>query len=510
MSTLAASSGGRGGWVGVEEGSGAREPGRRVGLRRALFALGASAGGVAVLAGAWAAGGGWSATVAGVALAAAALAGWTGAVVARRLAGGLARLEDALAGRGPITARSRFAELQDLSRSARARIREETAQRDRLERERADLAALLEAAGEGILLVSADGRITRANPAATRFLRLPPPADGIQIASSIRAAPIRRAIQAALDRREATAVEHELDGRRVFILAQPAKHEGAVVSLVDLTEIRRLEAARRDFVANASHELKTPLTSIRGYAETLLDESVPPDMRKRFLETIAQNATRLQRVVDDLLDLSRIEAGAWQPDPGPVAVSDIALEAWSSLERTATERDIVLEIDEDAELEVRADPFALRQIFTNLLDNALRHSADGSRLRVGATRRPRAAGDAGSAGGDVEIRVADEGAGIPTEALPRIFERFFRVDAARTGMEGGTGLGLAIVKHLVEQMGGGVRAESALGRGTTVYFSLPAASATESAIAGSGGVPRAADGAAGIQLATRPGRIPAP
>jgi two-component system phosphate regulon sensor histidine kinase PhoR len=248
------------------------------------------------------------------------------------------------------------------------------------------------------------------------------------------------------------------------------------VSLVDLTEIRRLETARRDFVANASHELKTPLTSIRGYAETLQDETLPAEVRRRFLDTIRQNAERLQGVVDDLLDLSRIEAGAWEPDTQPIRVAEAARDAWAGLEEPARGREARLSLGDGTDVEVLADPFALRQILTNLLDNALRHTPDPAVIRVLA----RSEASSGRGPTHVRIEVVDDGAGIPSESVPRIFERFFRVDPARTGTSGGTGLGLAIVKHLVEHMGGQANARSELGRGTTVGFTLPMAAPVRS------------------------------
>lgn len=451
------------------EGSAGWRPRRRVGLRTVLFALVGALAALATLLGARVAAAGSPASVALAALAAALLAGSTAALVGARFEAALERVRDGLAGRAPLPTGTRFAGIQEVVRVARGRLREEADGAERLERERADLAALLAAAGEGILLVSHEGLITRANPAAIRFLGLPSEPGGAPVDSTIRAAPVRRAIHAALDRAEPAATEHEVDGRSVFVMVQPAQRQGAVVSVVDLTEIRRLETARRDFVANASHELKTPLTSIRGYAETLQDESLPPEMRARFLETIRQNAERLQRVVDDLLDLSRIEAGAWEPATRPVRVSDSAREAWASLEERLRDREVVLTMGGDLDVDVMADPFALRHVLTNLLDNALRYSGDPAAIAITAF-------EAGPGEHPmVRVDVTDRGAGIPSEAVPRIFERFFRVDQARTGSAGGTGLGLAIVKHLVEQMGGSVHARSRLGHGTTVGFTLPAA-----------------------------------
>jgi signal transduction histidine kinase len=252
--------------------------------------------------------------------------------------------------------------------------------------------------------------------------------------------------------------ELDLNDRTVVVSARPLEAGGTLLVLSDVTDLRRLEMVRRDFVANVSHELKTPLTAIAGYAETLVAESPSP-----FAETILANAHRMQRLVDDLLDLSRIESGGWRPKPGPVNVLEAAREAWEPFaERAAAQRVTFVTDVSPAAQTVDVDSDALRQIFTNLFDNALRYTPAHGRVRVASN----VAADA------VVLTVADTGSGIPSEHLPRIFERFYRVDPSRSRQEGGTGLGLAIVKHLVEAHGGRVEAESELGHGTTIllYF----------------------------------------
>jgi two-component system phosphate regulon sensor histidine kinase PhoR len=246
--------------------------------------------------------------------------------------------------------------------------------------------------------------------------------------------------------------------------ARPLPSGGAVLVIHDLTELRRLEAVRRDFVANVSHELKTPLTSISGYAETLLADTPDPETTRRFLSTILDNARRMQRLVDDLLDLARIEAGRWQPEPEPVDVQETAREMWSELAERAAARGVQFEVDiAPGAGTVVVDADALRQVLTNLLDNSLRYTARGGRI-VCRSRLE----DSG-----VAISVADNGSGIAHEHIPRIFERFYRADHSRSREEGGTGLGLAIVKHLVEAHGGRVYAESERGVGTTVTCWFP-------------------------------------
>ena len=235
---------------------------------------------------------------------------------------------------------------------------------------------------------------------------------------------------------------------------------------------------RRDFVANASHELKTPLTAIRGFSETLLDPGLPPELRARFAATVKDNADRLQRIIDDLLDLSRIESGGYRVESEVVSVHDAACEAWAPFAPDAAAKQASLEVRMPHEAEyVWADAAALRQVLSNLFGNALRYVPEGGRIEVTAHPAP-----GPELGGPqpareqrawVAIEVRDDGSGIPAAHLPRIFERFYRADAARSRAEGGTGLGLAIVKHLVERHGGTIEAESRLGAGTTIRFTLP-------------------------------------
>ena len=237
-----------------------------------------------------------------------------------------------------------------------------------------------------------------------------------------------------------------------------------MLAFFDLTGIRRLQTVRRDFVANVSHELKTPLTAIRGYAETLASELRGPSQHGHFAETIRANAERMQRLIDDLLDLSRIESGGWTPAPISIEVAAFARDLLNAYREVADRRGLRLEVEAPEALRVEADQMALRQVLGNLLDNAMRYTPDGGTITVSGRERD----------GGVEIAVRDTGAGIPAEHLPRIFERFYRVDAARSRAAGGTGLGLAIVKHLVEAHDGRVTAASTSGQGTTVTLWFPA------------------------------------
>lgn len=366
-----------------------------------------------------------------------------------------------------------------------------------LTRERDELARLIDSVGEGIVQVDGGGRAVRANRTARAMLGLPAEVAGRPLAVLLRNAELRHALESAARGEAVRSFEIAQDDRRILVIAHAlGEPAGAVGVLVDITEIRRLEGVRRDFVANASHELKTPLTSIRGYTETLLGDDLPDETRRDFLETVRQNAIRLQRIVDDLLDLSRIESGGWKPDFHDVDLASAASEAWHALQDRAAEKQIRFQVDVACDPVLPADPVAIRQIYANLLENAIRYTAPGGSVSVRirreepeeatATRRralrhpivgnpflARTGQPPEPPAAWVVVEVADTGTGIPGDALPRIFERFYRVDTARSRAEGGTGLGLAIVKHLVESMGGEIAAESTLGRGTTMRFRLP-------------------------------------
>lgn len=328
---------------------------------------------------------------------------------------------------------------------------------------------LFEAITEGIVQVSHDARILHANAAARSLLNLPGNAEGQSVAALIRHPELREIIENAARGGPVPATEIVLDNRQLLVTPQPlgtspTDNSGSVITIVELTELRRLESVRRDFVANVSHELKTPLTSIRGYAETLISDEMPRDVQLQFLEVIHKNAARIHRIVDELLDLSRLQSGGWQPDLQTVDVRELVRDVWTSCEDVALKKNVSLIVSAD-EAFVTADPGGLRQVLSNLLDNSLRYTHPGGRIEVKIS----------DADGVVEIEVKDNGIGIPKDALPRIFERFFRVDPARSREQGGTGLGLSIVKHLVDRMSGEVTAESELGKGTTVRIRLPAA-----------------------------------
>jgi signal transduction histidine kinase len=277
-------------------------------------------------------------------------------------------------------------------------------------------------------------------------------------------------VDAVLQGRTVESRELDIDDRAVLINARPLPSGGAVLVIHDVTELRRLEAVRRDFVANVSHELKTPLTSISGYAETLLSDSPDGETTQRFLSTIVENSRRMQRLVDDLLDLSRIEGGRWEPHRELLDVRQLVRDVWGELADRAQSAGVELgvEIEPGGEA-LDADSDAVHQVLSNLLENSLRYTTRGGHIVC----RSRAEE------GGVSLSITDDGTGIPLEHLPRIFERFYRADQSRSRAEGGTGLGLAIVKHLVEAHGGRVTAESERGSGTTVTCWFPGSHQSE-------------------------------
>lgn len=369
---------------------------------------------------------------------------------------------------GGVTPRfpaSNVPEIRDLVSSLRQMDRQLTERFAALKREQSESASLIDAMIEGVLAVDEQGHIITANGAARRLLGFSDESTLPDLAELFRSPPGRQLAGAILTGQPARGRQLEFGGRTLLVNGRPFEQGGAVLVLHDLTELRRLEAVRRDFVANVSHELKTPLTSITGYAETLLE--APPDgtTAERFLRTILTNAHRMQRLVDDLLDLARIETGHWQPAPAGVNPVEIAAECQAEFTDRANARGVSLTIEALPGTEqMQTDPAALRQILTNLLDNALRYTPAGGIVECRIEREPAA----------ITVIVADSGAGIAEEHLPRIFERFYRVDPGRSREEGGTGLGLAIVKHLVEAQGGQVDVVSSLGQGTTIICRFPA------------------------------------
>ncbi|MFL5462641.1 MAG: ATP-binding protein [Gemmatimonadaceae bacterium] len=329
--------------------------------------------------------------------------------------------------------------------------------------ERSVLSALVETLNEGVIALSPAHDVVRINETGRRLLNIDRPLP-FAIDFLPREVTLRSAISLALKGTETEPEEVVIGSNTLSLTAKPLAGGGAVVAFFDLTPIRKLEAVRRDFVANVSHELRTPLTIVGGFAETLQDPDIPAERRAEFARMIYSNTQRMQRIVDELLDLSRIESGYWKPHPESVRVADLATEIFGRISTTGGRKGISFEtrIDSGADV-VYADRTALEQILVNLVENAVRHTPDGGRITIET--------EAARNGSIVLVR--DTGSGIPPEHLPRIFERFYRADAGRSREAGGTGLGLAIVKHLVEAHGGYVTAESVLGSGTVIRIFFP-------------------------------------
>lgn len=328
------------------------------------------------------------------------------------------------------------------------------------------LETLLNSMEDAVIAVGPDDRVQWANQRMDSLVpqrtRLHAP-----LVETVRDPDFLRVVRgASVNRKVFTARATSIVPARTFdVTAAPMPGGGAVAVLRDLTETERVEKTRRDFIANVSHELRTPLTSIQGYAETLLDSSPENNHSREFLEIIRKNAHRMSRLTEDLLTLARVESGEQRFDIQAVAAAEILQEAVQNFRELARAHGIDLQVEDSAPDLVRADREAIHQVFSNLIDNALKYAASGGRLVLGARRAERG----------VEFYVRDFGPGIPFEHLPRLFERFYRVDKARSRESGGTGLGLAIAKHIVLAHEGIIRAESELNHGSVFLFTLPLA-----------------------------------
>jgi two-component system phosphate regulon sensor histidine kinase PhoR len=336
-----------------------------------------------------------------------------------------------------------------------------------LENSRAQLERLLNSLQDPVIAVSSESKVQWTNGAMQRLL---PYAirEGSPLVQVLRAPDLLLLLESCLTvggvRTARTSAG--LPGKVFQASATPMPGGGGMLVLHDISEIERVEKTRRDFIANVSHELRTPLTSLQGYAETVLDSlSNGKRETREFLEVIRKNAARMSRLTEDLLTLARVESGEQKLEIQPVPAAELLEEAYNSFRGIAHSRGIELEIESAPAHTVRADRYAIQQVFSNLIDNAIKYAPSGSRILLGAKE----------AGHAIEFCVRDFGPGIPYEHLPRLFERFYRVDAARSREAGGTGLGLAIVKHIVMNHGGTVRVESELNHGSTFYFTLPTA-----------------------------------
>jgi two-component system phosphate regulon sensor histidine kinase PhoR len=419
----------------------------------------------------------WATTAALAAFAAAAAAKFRQSRrMARRLAGLEAAARRLAVGEAPAapTEGSRDA-LDALARAlneAAARMEQSLSE---LARERDRAAAILASMLEGVAVISGDRRILYCNRAFCESLGLRPElCESGQPLETIRQPELVAVVSRALAGGRAVSGEVTLGTvrpRTYSATSTPvaaAESAGAVLVLHDITELRRLERVRRDFVANVSHEFKTPLTAIQGFAETLLAGALAePENSRRFVEIIREHAARLARLTDDLLKLSSIEAGKLELELRAVNAAELVASCLETTRLAAAAKRLRLEAAAPADLPpVRADQNRLREVLQNLLDNAVQYTPEGGVIRVEAARD----GDA------VVFTVADTGIGIPVAEQGRIFERFYRVDAARSREVGGTGLGLSIARHIVEAHGGRIWVESQVGAGSRFFFSVPIAS----------------------------------
>lgn len=422
-------------------------------------------------------------------LVAAVLSFWYSARFGERIAR-LCRFSERVA-RGdftPETASLRMDELDQLLASLNQTARELQRSFQSLTAEKNQGATILSSVAEGVAVVDEEFRIQYVNGAFREVLSLPGESwrdyRGRHVRNVLEQKRLLKMVKTAMQGK-AREREISLKEREVLVRAAPIRSlerdmgvasspegngspdpepAGAVLVLMDVTQIHALERVRRDFVANLSHEMKTPLTAIRGFSETLLDGGPegPPEQR-RFLGIIRQHAVRLSHLTDDLMRLARIEAGKLEAEPVPVRIETVVESVLESARLKAGERRLAVRVADDA-WPVQTDPTLLTEILQNLVDNAIQYSAADGRIRVATKFRT----------SEVHISVSDNGVGIPKAHLSRIFERFYRVDPARSREVGGTGLGLAIAKHTVEVLGGRIEVESAPKQGSKFTVVLPA------------------------------------
>ena len=384
---------------------------------------------------------------------------------------------------GDLDARATVARNDEIGALARIFNQSADEQQARLEeiaRARARHDAILKAMAEGVLAVDSRGTVILASEAFRRDFESPQ-ALGRHYLEVVRQREISDLLEAVLDDGEARTSEVEVwPLRRVFAITvvpfpdAEGKAMGAVATFHDLTERRRIDQIRRDFVANASHELRTPLTAIRGFVEALEDGAVSdPATATRFLGKIRTHAERMTALMDDLLELSRLESGSRPPQWETVQVAELIEDVSASFAATAARKNLRLSAAPGETGPVVTDPDRLRRILECLADNAVKYTPGGGEVRLSGRA---------TAGGGVAVDVKDDGPGIPAEHLPRIFERFYRVDKARSRELGGTGLGLAIAKHLAEGMGATLSVTSQVGRGSCFTVTLPARPSLDAAL----------------------------
>lgn len=344
---------------------------------------------------------------------------------------------------------------------------------------RRELEAMIDSMQDAVVAVDGGGRIQWTNQRMERLLPVASLGGAVRVGralvQTIRDPEVLACVRGALEERSVTERRSTslLPGKIFEIAASPMPGGGAVAVLHDITRIEQVERTQREFVANVSHELRTPLTSITGYVETLLDHETGLSKQARdFLTTIHKNATRMNRLTEDLLVMARVESSEQELQPAPVRADTLVRDAVQAMSGLVQDEEAFLEIGETTACEVFADQDAIVQVLSNLIENAIKY---GKSKGDGRSRVIVAACEIDEPVGAVEFSVRDFGQGIASEHLHRIFERFYRVDKARSRESGGTGLGLAIAQHVVQTQGGTIRAESQLNAGSTFIFTLPKA-----------------------------------
>jgi two-component system, OmpR family, phosphate regulon sensor histidine kinase PhoR len=326
---------------------------------------------------------------------------------------------------------------------------------------------------EGLLLVDNDDRIQLVNRAFEHLFNLSGEICGQTLIEALRSLPLQDLIDTTREFGQILNRAYEPPGssHRVLevngsvLLDRQSHPQGVILVFHDLTRIQQLENTRKEFVANVSHELRTPLSMIKGYVETLLNGAKDdPDVATRYLQTIRKHSDRLSFLIEDLLTISQLESGRSALNFERFQLRPLVHEVFTDLQSRAAEKSIQLENELPADCETRADADRVQQVLFNLVDNAIKYGPAKGHVRIAADR---------TGHGGVRVSVKSDGAGIPPEARERIFERFYRLDRARSREEGGTGLGLAIVKHIVQSHGGEVWVQSEPGKGATFYFTLP-------------------------------------
>lgn len=332
--------------------------------------------------------------------------------------------------------------------------------------------ALFDSMAEGLLLLDEAGRVQLANRAFSRLFDVTADIRSRTIIEALRLHELTELVDALGTQKQVLGRELKIarpnerwvqvNGSAIFDGA--GHRHGTVLVFHDLTRLKQLERTRQEFVANVSHELRTPLSLIKGYVETLLDGAKDnPEVAAKFLQTIDRNAERLKLLIEDLLTISELESGRVKLNLQSVPLRPLAEKVLADFRSRADSKQVTL-LDQVPELRVRADSDRLEQVLCNLVDNAIKYGHAQGTVSIAARQ---------ANGEEVEVSIQDDGPGIPPESIERVFERFYRVDKARSREQGGTGLGLSIVKHIVQGHGGRAWAKSELGHGTTFFFTLP-------------------------------------